>query len=398
MSSWPVSALFTAEDSVAFTDFMESYPALGPHRSWVLSTPNSLSFLPRPPPPIRRLVLCEDGYFGANDPVHWPQPTIKDFEYLACIRTSEFDEASRFWRRGPSITDTTPVPRFPGSLQLSPSFLTLLRAFHAQVTNQLIGFRAKVSPPVFVKLEGLIERMNDAYLAVCNCRETFAALCLRWGTLGRCMLEVQAYIDYHRDFKPRQRRIFDGVRLAEPHRMGAFTTTPDITKEFFEMRIPVWQIRPANSVYLWESRMLHRVPPRDPDHLTSAPSKRHEVFWIGDCWSDGYMSILQEWHRHAPVTGKRAMPAIGLKRKLADDESTQRKTRRSDAHIPPRRGRCCFSLIKIKPLTKVLRRKHPSIYNNRRRVSSDFGGINNSRRTPAALPPRHPSGLGESTC
>jgi hypothetical protein len=90
---------FKSDDALVFHEFHEYYGGLDSNPSWVTTSPN-VNWVPIHPSPRWKVHLCTDGLFGLDNPVNWPQPSIRGFEYLACICLSSANEATHFWKKG----------------------------------------------------------------------------------------------------------------------------------------------------------------------------------------------------------------------------------------------------------------------------------------------------------
>jgi len=85
--------------------------------------------------------------------------------------------------------------------------------------------------------------------------------------------------------------------------MGCFTTTPELTQEFFSMGVPVWQIREKSSPYLYRSKLLYQTKATKPTSVNTERVPGHSALFDGVCWSGDYLAHLHEWSRHHSPNG-----------------------------------------------------------------------------------------------
>jgi hypothetical protein len=115
--------------------------------------------------------LRVDGYFGDDDPVNWPQPAFRGYEYLACVRTDD-DATAKFWRKGFDENQLEEVSNHPGYFRVSQKLRATIDNRRAKLVDEIRVFRMSNSPSLHTHFTYLVSKLNDAHLSLFRSLET----------------------------------------------------------------------------------------------------------------------------------------------------------------------------------------------------------------------------------
>jgi hypothetical protein len=290
---------------LVFKEFYEEYAGIGPGTCWMMTSPNA-NWLPLPPKPHRKLQLRADGMFGLDDPINWPQPCVRSYEYIACIRFKDHPSIE-FWRRGFGKEDVVELSNHPGYYKIGSYFTKILQSNHSDVHSLVHVFFNALSAMTHGHLRFLAGQFNDAYLLLLKSLEPLPSLTYHLAQVARFAIEIQAYMDYYTIYLPRLSN-HDNHEV-DSSLMGCFTLTSDLTQEFYKMGIPVWTIRPKDSPYVYNVKLLYAENIIRPTEFSNEPAIGHSIIYDGDSWAGKYLSYLHDWSRHCSLDG--SVPSVG---------------------------------------------------------------------------------------
>lgn len=217
------------------------------NRKYILTSPNSEA-MPSPPLSDRFVTLNHHLRFGEDDPLEWPQLFHPELPYLACFPLPperDDDPLSIMWV-APQYGDfDNEAELFVGINQLKYSkFCQLIP--HIRALQNWCYTRALDAMPLIPRLLSILDNFLDKVEFNQNKQRTMY-LCIR--ETQRAYLELQAYIDYLKVFKPRMDSGVKGSQFAiAAHVRGAFTFDPAVCERLYNARIPVWLIRPSSEL------------------------------------------------------------------------------------------------------------------------------------------------------
>lgn len=250
---------------------------------------------------MRSIQLREDGRFGQDDPLLWPQPVTPGNEYLACIQRRGTNSFVDFWSGNLEERDWKELVESPGVFQTSQALAKLLTQYLTHLWNRFHVAKSTFTSSTLQRLCAMEVATRASVGRLQKARVSTTVLQYLWVQTSRYALELSAFIDYNLDFRPR----LTGRRysVVDRDRIGAIVLTEEMVDEFDKMQIPVWVLREIRSLALFESKMLHSVIPITGAGLVTKISPTHgEIMLTRDVWSPEYLTTLREWSRYAPVT------------------------------------------------------------------------------------------------
>ncbi|KAG6914184.1 hypothetical protein DXG01_001909 [Tephrocybe rancida] len=242
-------------------------PGIGPFdavggKIMTILSPNAL-WLPKVYLWKREVYLRDDGRFGYDDRMLWPQYYSYACEYFCCIPRCPEDTKDSltvlWWTptyydlRGTDSSVTMELVSMPKVL------LAKFKAWQDQLVACVDDYQT--THPRHHFLGALCTAMRHAFIRVSmamprdDMRETipeFQCFCLN----------IIAWLSYHLKFLPRLAESKETLK-GYPVRhdlMGAVTEDPAIVQQLFEMRIPVWRVVLASKLLkmtnIWEKSVL----------------------------------------------------------------------------------------------------------------------------------------------
>lgn len=264
-----------------------------------MCSPN-VTWVPRPPPTLRSLLLRADGRFGYDDPLLWPQPLTADNEHLACIERRGTSAWVDFWHSNLGDGDTKQLVACAGVFQTSQAFASKLLCAVGYIWSRVSECESRFGPRTLQRLRGLEASTRASLNRLQSARDSKDVLQCLWILASRYALETSAFMDYHFLFTPRLSR--NHMSNVDHSRMGAIVRTEQMVEEFDMMGIPVWIIRPLKSEALFESKMKEVVTPVICERIVEALFPGHSTALLEcDPWSDAYLAVLHDWARYTPA-------------------------------------------------------------------------------------------------
>lgn len=213
---------------------------------YVATSPN-MDFVPAPAIGLIKVHLCEDFRYGVHDPIQWPQNFTPGFEYLAALRRREAAPArwKHMWWTPRQQSDFEALEgstfKCLGLLSRNsiPPLSDLVESLDIQISEHL----RRVGP--VDELLRLNRDMRRALERLLYYPSTYRDVCIQVRQLQRSWLMARAYLDY-------SERLSDtpssGQLEVERGYMGAFTTDPAHAQHLYDAGIPLWFIRPKDSL------------------------------------------------------------------------------------------------------------------------------------------------------
>ncbi|RDB15391.1 hypothetical protein Hypma_004633 [Hypsizygus marmoreus] len=221
----------------------------GEEGRWVVSTPNA-TWLPKVKLGIRKVYLRADGRFGLEDRSIWPQFYSLGFEYIICIPRkpdNANDPMSVLWWT-PKDDDLMPIQGNSVDItlyNLHPARMAHLQVWRDRLVNEANKYQKthKRSPLLGLITTALRHTWIRITLAPMTKREVVQLVT----ELQRFCLDTQAWLDYVLIYTPRLYASDDDLKNlpVAHHLMGAVTESDAIAMQLFQMRIPVFHVRPS---------------------------------------------------------------------------------------------------------------------------------------------------------
>ncbi|KAF9459565.1 hypothetical protein BDZ94DRAFT_1239143 [Collybia nuda] len=214
----------------------------------IVTSPNTKMIFYPPLGGDRNVFLRSDLLFADDDHLQWPQSFIPEVPYLACIPRPPASEMpmSIMWKlpnRTVFMVEDHGILRGIG--KLSPLWLVTFK----QLSGSLI---TRCKEPLFNDVVALtaqlLNTLQDLLHHLEHISTNFRSVQLGVHATQRVYLELLACLDYMEIYRPRM----DGPthsQFAVSNRIGTFTTDVNICNRMYRAGIPVWLIRPSNSLH-----------------------------------------------------------------------------------------------------------------------------------------------------
>jgi hypothetical protein len=257
---------------------------------YIITSPNVKTIYNPPFGGDRSLFLRSNFRFGDDDELQWPQPFVKDYGHLCCIKRQPppGDAMEVMWLL-PQRADFLPDGGvLCGVGKLNCWMLKDLYRWVDHLFERATSSKFSDAPLVTQLVTTL--RLLLYHLEFISA--TFRATQIVVRETQRLSLELRALLDFEELFRPR-------MVSATPHRvntdiMGAFTTDLLICDALFRAGIPVWLIRPYTALASIRVRAVARLqftPETIPLDLPPAPLPS---IYVGPATSlDKYIAIAR---------------------------------------------------------------------------------------------------------
>lgn len=212
----------------------------------IITTPNA-SYIPSPPDGESVVFLRADLRYGLDDATLWPQQYSLKYPHLGAILRKPQDLASPF-----SCFWWTPSPsHFRQSNGTGVSGLGLLVGKEIDELKEhknVLAFdvRDYLNQKPSTIIAGSLTVMAHSWVRFIDIPGIFEEKCLEVTEFQRNWLELKAALDYEKIYIPRMCNSTSNIVVDD--RMGCFTLQPNIAQEFFAAGLPVWWIRPIETV------------------------------------------------------------------------------------------------------------------------------------------------------
>ncbi|KAJ3483972.1 hypothetical protein NLI96_g5943 [Meripilus lineatus] len=217
---------------------------------WVITSPN-MDFVPQPVLGRIQVLVREDGRYGVEDPIQWPQFfSTKYCHFPLILRHPSDPEDHRrviWWR--PTPRDFIPIH---GSVVSSLGTLASvpwdnLANIARLMSNRVLVFTAcRGGPPTYLNF------CDGSMRTALNCLRfpsTYRDLVVQVANVQRYWLEADAWLRYMESYKS---KILDPPLYpsskADDSLMGCFVTDPSIAFKLFAAGIPFWLVRSPNAI------------------------------------------------------------------------------------------------------------------------------------------------------
>lgn len=255
-----------------------------------------MSWVPIFPPAWCELRLRQDGRFGYEDFLQWPQPAVSECAYLACIPTRGCSQETDFWHGHIFPFNCAELNDVPGVYQLNSDWMR--GADEAYQYLKLAGNGFAASPQYEHLLKPLIHlHQGHSFAAerLRNMRGSIHQLQMGWVLVARYALDIYAYVDYYSLYLPRL--TLNHSFPVDKSRMGAIVHTDHLAQEMFKMGLPVWHLRRKDDPRLYEVKMLNVVPWTRSQLDVSVSPMFPDVVYECDGIMGGTIAFLHEWSR-----------------------------------------------------------------------------------------------------
>ncbi|KAF9456582.1 hypothetical protein BDZ94DRAFT_1315007 [Collybia nuda] len=257
----------------------------------IVTSPNSKNIFYPPLGGDRNVFLRNDLLFADDDYLQWPQSFIPEVPHLACIPRPPASEmpVSIMWKlpdRTAFIVEDHGILRGIG--KLSPQWLLTLK----QVSGPLIN---RCKEPLFGEVVALtaqlLNTLQDILHRLEHISTNFRSVQLGVRATQRVYLELLACLDYMEIYRPRMDESTHS-RFAVSNRIGTFTTDVNICNRMYRAGIPVWLIRPSNSLHSIHIASVAPVQmPNDILKLEPAIRPSYPAIYTGGSIRDKYLAL-----------------------------------------------------------------------------------------------------------
>ncbi|KAL0062924.1 hypothetical protein AAF712_010186 [Marasmius tenuissimus] len=260
-----------------------------PETRYFITSPNRTRI---PLPPLgstRDLYLREDGFYGHDDYVQYPQPFNPRYAYLACMPTNPILESDPYhedlcmWERGfhPSLftyRDNLAMGRFRESIKR-------LR----DREQQFLGANPRWKPRLAeleLTIDLCLHRLSNFSLTARKVTRTVTELQRAWRT-------AVSIIDFVQLYEPEMMatselsgsEVSEGAPLIPGSRMGAFVWKPRDALMLFRAKLPVYYVRNFNE-FNPQIRILEVSSPKSLPITLTASSPVDPIIYTGQAGSD----------------------------------------------------------------------------------------------------------------
>ena len=217
---------------------------------WVVTSPNA-DWIPQPIIGPVSVQFREDGRFGVEDPIQWPQVHCQKFAHFAAILRQPLDMndyRQPIWRTV-TLQDFEPLEGCAvGSLG------TLGSSFRSDLEPLIVSLSERVQKHCLLnKTTG--SRLNFCEVVMrqsfkrLDYPSTFRDIALQVVNVQRYWLECTAWLDWVEilwdDILDNPLSLQHRIR---PQYMGTFTTDPGVVQKLLTAGIPVWLLRPPHTL------------------------------------------------------------------------------------------------------------------------------------------------------
>lgn len=227
--------------------------------------------------------LRQQNHYGQDDPCLWPQPFSMDIGHLAVIPSPHLSETQPlYWAwYHPISTDFDPYPvaGLSGMVQLSTSLQDRVIEMCAAVSTSV----STLAEPQ--KSDSLLTRTRDQlrkYLERLGEPSSPNVVALQLACLQRIVLELYARVEWLKKWIPRFNDI-DCFYEVDPTVMGAFTGDLDVASDLFRVGMPMWLIRPLQSMALTPINSPVAPLSESFDHRLPVRGSHTHFFDVSDC-------------------------------------------------------------------------------------------------------------------
>ncbi|KAH6886609.1 hypothetical protein BKA70DRAFT_1444312 [Coprinopsis sp. MPI-PUGE-AT-0042] len=212
---------------------------------WIaVTTPNSL-FIPTPSLGTQEVRPRANFFCGFEDRAQHPQYIIRGFEYITCIPRELPGELD--WT--PTIDDCSQ----PAGSAIRSEYLLLKRAsircledIQMLYSRQIEAFLRRF--PTETLAASLRNLLNQTIRMLSRISMTFREIMYTIAEFKRTCLDIQALIEYVTKYHPRTLGDNSIIHEPDPSLMGGFTENYAHAELFHRIGIPVFFIRPMNSI------------------------------------------------------------------------------------------------------------------------------------------------------
>lgn len=212
---------------------------------WVLTSPN-VDYVPEPVLNRIRVTVRDDGWFGLEDPMQWPQyfsPTYSHYALVQRRPTELTGKLQPIWWK-PSPRSFVPIHGSAVSnlgtleLDMKDKLSTLVRS----MSSEIAAFsHRRGGPPTHINFCDISMR---ASLNALSFPSTYRDLVVQVANVQRYWLESQAWLDYMNIYRARiLGTTLDTVPTVNNSFMGCYTSDPTVAFKLYKAGIPVWLIR-----------------------------------------------------------------------------------------------------------------------------------------------------------
>ena len=263
---------------------------------YIITSPNVKTIYNPPFGGDRSLFLCANLRFGDDDELQWPQPFVKDYGHLCCVKRPPppGDVMEIMWLL-PQRADFLP----DGGVLCGVGKLhyRMLEGLHRWVDSTF----ERATSPQFKDIPLVTQLVTTLRLLLYRLEfvsAAFRATQIVARETQRLLLELRALLDFEELFRPRMASAMSHHRV-NTDIMGAFTNDLHVCDALFRAGIPVWLIRPYTALAsirvkaLTQLRFTPESIPLDPPSGSPLPS-----IYVGPATSlDKYIAIACYVHR-----------------------------------------------------------------------------------------------------
>jgi hypothetical protein len=237
--------------------------AVLPNGKQFITSPNCRRWIPEPPMNTREVWLMEDGRFGVDDYLQWPQEFLPHNCHYPCIPLRPRDEHDNYWafRR---VWDTL----VKGDLMYQQTVLGFDRGLLNPEDRQLLRNCIKYMEDRLDRgvHEGPATKLLDCYHTVAHLAyrqlayspSSFETQRFAWSVFFRMWVSILSWYDYMTWYKPRME---DASRKSEKYLqwvVGTISNDPHIIDSHVRLGIPVWVVRPVEE---FSSQIIKEIMP-----------------------------------------------------------------------------------------------------------------------------------------
>ncbi|KAK1220080.1 hypothetical protein PQX77_017179 [Marasmius sp. AFHP31] len=199
-----------------------------------------------PPVGLRRVRLKRDYHFGKDDPLFYPQPFNHSIAHLALIPIPNSDSEHRLYHAWFTPTDRDFEPRAKMDIcpRLGKLRSTIRNFFELMIAEALECAKDHANNHYIsnqsAQLRFLLGRLDKQ-------RATQSETFLHFALAQHQFLKLTARLDWIANYRNHYMKSTDHKSdLGCPAVIGAFTDNPELVEALFQLRIPVWYVRPIS--------------------------------------------------------------------------------------------------------------------------------------------------------
>ncbi|GJE91173.1 hypothetical protein PsYK624_073220 [Phanerochaete sordida] len=253
-------------------------------------------WVPRPVMGRVGIMLRDDGRFGVEDPLNWPQLYCPDRPYLALIpkRPPRHTPLAFLWET-PRKEDFVSANEDPGGGAfgyLAPAKVAKLRDV-VQSTRDSAGAIKRYSPAAHVAVAEVLNRLVAALhssFTLFGIPSTFRNIVRLWSRFHRCWAECWAFIRWHNYSKAKAdiavldkpTAVIAEAGVHDAGVIGTVTNDPTIAQRWLAAGVPVWFL------VLRHAAGKDQFAGRDPVSLTDPSAIETSSRLVGGdvrCWA-----------------------------------------------------------------------------------------------------------------